>query len=172
MNFGNTQKFIAGIIVVGILLVAGIFISSSIQDTLETDVTLIGTVTNESGAFINSTGYTLNSASVTGFSSPAITAIFNASDDASILVGNASVSSVGVVTNATSTTWTNVTISYTYTYPSVQTSTASNASGDLVESLSGGSAWITILVVVGFAIIVLSMLTTNLSQNREQSYAY
>jgi len=51
-------------------------------------------------------------------------------------------------------------------------SAEANAANDLVTALSGGSAWITILVVVGFAIIVISMLTTNLSQNREQSYAY
>jgi hypothetical protein len=158
---------------VGIILVAGIFISASVQDALETDITSTGTVTNETGADINITGYTLDSASVTGFASPIITAIFNATDDAVILVGNATVSDAGVVTNATVTTWENVTISYTYTYPSIETSAASNASGDLVVSLSSGSAWITILVVVGFAIIILSILTSGfIGNSKEQKYAY
>ena len=41
-------------------------------------------------------------------------------------------------------------------------SAAQNASNDLVDALAGGTAWITILVVVGFAVIVLSMLTSGL----------
>ena len=41
-------------------------------------------------------------------------------------------------------------------------SAAQNASNDLVDALAGGTAWITILVVVGFAVIVLSMLTQGL----------
>jgi uncharacterized membrane protein YjgN (DUF898 family) len=41
-------------------------------------------------------------------------------------------------------------------------SSAQNAANDLVTALSGGTAWITILVVVGFATIVLGMLTSGL----------
>lgn len=41
---------------------------------------------------------------------------------------------------------------------------ASNATGDLVDALAGGSAWITILVVVGFAVIVLGMLSEGLGR--------
>lgn len=41
---------------------------------------------------------------------------------------------------------------------------ASNAAGTLVTALAGGSAWITILVVVGFAVIVLGMLTSGLGR--------
>ena len=41
-------------------------------------------------------------------------------------------------------------------------SAARNASDDLVDALAGGTAWITILVVVGFAVIVLGMLTQGL----------
>ena len=44
------------------------------------------------------------------------------------------------------------------------TTIASNAAGTLVTALAGGSAWITILVVVGFAVIVLGMLTSGLGR--------
>ena len=44
------------------------------------------------------------------------------------------------------------------------TTAASNASGTIVTALSGGSAWITILVVVGFAVIVLGMLSEGLGK--------
>ncbi len=44
-----------------------------------------------------------------------------------------------------------------------------NAANDLVTALAGGSAWITILVVVGFATIVLGMLTTGLGRAADMS---
>ncbi len=43
-------------------------------------------------------------------------------------------------------------------------SAARNSSNDLVTALAGGSAWITILVVVGFAVIVLGMLSEGLGR--------
>ena len=46
----------------------------------------------------------------------------------------------------------------------LETTVASNAAGTLVTALAGGSAWITILVVVGFAVIVLGMLTSGLGR--------
>jgi len=50
--------------------------------------------------------------------------------------------------------------SYDYTF--TNESTSSTASGNLVTSLAGGNSWITILVVVGFAVIVLGMLSEGL----------
>ena len=41
-------------------------------------------------------------------------------------------------------------------------SAAANAADDVVTALSTGTSWISILVVVGFATIVLSMLTSGL----------
>ena len=41
-------------------------------------------------------------------------------------------------------------------------SAAANASDDVVAALATGTSWISILVVVGFATIVLSMLTSGL----------
>ena len=44
-----------------------------------------------------------------------------------------------------------------------------NAANDLVTALSGGSAWVTILVVVGFATIVLGMLTSGLGRSADMA---
>lgn len=41
---------------------------------------------------------------------------------------------------------------------------AYNAAGSTVTALSNGTPWITILVVVGFAVIVLGMLTSGFSE--------
>lgn len=46
-------------------------------------------------------------------------------------------------------------------------SAAQNAADDVVDALATGTAWISILVVVGFATIVLSMLTTGLGSAAE-----
>ena len=51
-------------------------------------------------------------------------------------------------------------------------SAEANAANDLVTALSGGSAWITILVVVGFATIVLSMLTSGLGTSSDAGPVY
>jgi len=84
----DMQSFIIGIIIVGITLVIGIYISATMATTLMVD--------NGSGTMINSI--------------------------------------------------------------------ASNSANSLVTALAGGSAWITILVVVGFAVIVLGMLSEGLGR--------
>jgi len=71
------------------------------------------TVTNETNAYLNSTGYIVLNASVTGFSGLAITSALNSTDGTDILLGNFTVTGANV-TNATTQTFKNV--SYTYTY--------------------------------------------------------
>ncbi len=157
------NKFIIAVVVIGVTLIIGIFIASSIQNvTLESTAV---TVTNETGAYINATGYTLDGASANGFTGVSITIAYNDTSGNVINSGNYTVSSVGVVTNITTVVWNNVSISYGYTYDA-DTST-SDAAGDLVTALAGGSAWITILIVVGFATIVLGMLTQGLGRKEE-----
>jgi len=43
-------------------------------------------------------------------------------------------------------------------------SAAYNAAGEAVTALGNGTPWLTILVVVGFAVIVLGMLTSGFSE--------
>jgi len=126
-------------------------------------------VTNETGAWLNATTYTVDSSTATSFSGLSIVSAINTTDNSSIGIGNFTVSGAGF-TNATATTWDSIWVTYSYTYDA--DSATSNASGDLVISLSGGSAWITILVVVGFATIVLGMLTSGLGKSAEQESAF
>ena len=120
------------------------------------------TITGESG-FINSSGYRLNIANFQDFGSITITSARNAT--AIIGAGNFTVNATtGRVTNKTTSTipgvWTGVTFNYTATFTN-QTA-ASEASAEVVEALSTGTSWISILVVVGFATIILTMLTSGL----------
>ena len=112
-QLGNLQGIIFALIIVGILLGAGFFI---LDEFLNQTDNVVASVTNESGAYINSTGYTLNDVSVIGFNSPTIVQIVNATDgDGTIIAnGNYTLSSAGVLTNATATTWADVNVSYSY----------------------------------------------------------
>lgn len=74
-------------------------------------------VTNESG-FINSTGYTLSGFD-SSWSGLTLTALYDATDNSVIGLGNATLDSAsGVVTNATANEYNNVLISYDYVSPS------------------------------------------------------
>jgi hypothetical protein len=109
-----------------LMLVSALVVSSLASNIVLTESTLSGAVTNETGAYINETGYTLALATATSFASPVITALYNATDDTAFGVGNATVSATGVVTNATVTNWDDVLVSYTYTYTDGSTSSGVN----------------------------------------------
>jgi choline-glycine betaine transporter len=171
MNKFNLQRFIISVVIIGVVLVVGIYITDSIGQTVRAENTA-ATVTNETGAYVNSTGYTLALATADSFGNPVITAAWNATDDGPIGLGNITVSGAGVVTNATATEWSDVIVSYTYTYTA--DTDASDAASDVVDALATGTSWISILVVVGFAVIILTMLTSGLgtAARREDEVPY
>lgn len=74
-----------------------------------------------------------------------------------ILGNNISISSCGVKANNTAFNNTNWYCTYNYTF--ITSTTSSIASANLIQSLSSGSAWITIIIIVGFAIVVIALLT-------------
>ena len=71
-------------------------------------------VTNETGAWLNQTAYTVSNSGAVGFASLVITSAINTTDNSSIAVGNFTVSEA-TFTNASVTTWPSVWVSYTYT---------------------------------------------------------
>jgi len=167
-NEFNLQKFIISVVIVGVALVIGIYITDSIGDTVKATNTA-GTVANETG-WLNETGYTLGQASLEDFVAGTLV-VLNATDNTTILSGNYTLTS-NVLTNATETTWPSVRISYPYTYTA--STNASDAADDVVDALATGTSWISILVVVGFAVIILTMLTSGLgtAARREDAVPY
>ena len=172
----NLQKFIISVVIVGVILVLGIYISSEIGGIVDAPNTA-GSVTNESGAYVNLTGYTLEQASLTDFSGT-ITAVWANVSLTPYLIpaSNYTLSDAGVLTNATivpnATEYNDANVSYTYTYTAA--TSASDAADDVVDALATGTSWITILVVVGFATIILTMLTSGLGNmaRRENEIPY
>jgi hypothetical protein len=117
--FGLTavQTFFAVILGIALLAYVIVIIMGTLGGTtILPQLTYAGSVTNETGAYINTTGYTLTEASTSGFSSPVLTALYNATAGTAIGLGNATVSAAGVITNTTVTNWNNVSVSYTYNY--------------------------------------------------------
>ena len=158
------NSIVIAMLVVILVVVAGLVVSSITSNSIFTDVTAGGTVTNETGAYLNSSGYTLDDASTSGFTSPVITALFNATDDSVIAVGNASVTGAGVMTNASAVVYNDVLVSYTYTYSTdrnlagLNVSAVASSFGSFVTNLIAFLAIIgTILGVVWLIFYVKSL---------------
>jgi len=138
-------------IIIGFTIITNLY---PIQEELATSTTLVDII-NESG-WLNSTTYTLDDASVIGFTSPAIVVIINATDNAIISADNYSLSSAGVLSNTTYG-WYDVKISYYYgikeTTASVEQLRSNLTSG--IGSVSNKLPTIFLLAVI---IIVLAIL--------------
>ena len=135
-NKKKAKEIIDGIViamaVVIFVVIAGLIVASITGSTVFNDLTSSYTVNNETGGFINSSGYTLGQAGVTGFVNPALTYLVNTTDNSTIGLANATVSGAGVVTNATVVNWNDeVLVSYTYT-----ASTGRNVAGLNITAIS------------------------------------
>ena len=115
------------------------------------------TVTNETGGWINETGYTIDGASACQFGSPVLTDLWNATDDTEVLLANATVSSVGIVTNITDTTYADALISYTYTWGSG----ACDASENMTAEFGNYTSLIGLVGTIIFLGLVIGVLVAS-----------
>lgn len=155
MGFGMVVFILLGVLF-GAMIMTFIFGNIGNIDVI-TDSS--GSVSNETGAYINATGYTLVKSSVQGFAAPVITAAINTTSNTTILAGNYTVSAAGVVTNATVANFDSVWISYTYTYYSdaeINTRDVNNDSLSAIENYSGQSG--TQFLVIGIAITLIILI--------------
>lgn len=118
----NVNKTVRGFAVVaftllgllfGMLIMTFIFGNLSTVSVTTSDYDSI-TVTNETGAAANATGYTLDAVSERGFRNPSITQARNGSSGVVVEAGNYTLSSAGILTNATAVIWPNLHLDYTY----------------------------------------------------------
>jgi hypothetical protein len=144
-----------GILVVasiGILLALVMYILSSIGNSMQISNT-IGTVVNETGGYVNQTGYTLVQSTLRDdFANPVITAVINATNNVTLLAGNYTLNGNSLV-NASVVKWPNVKVSYTYTYSADTAS--SNATATMVDQFVDFLPWLGIILLVLAAGVVL-----------------
>jgi len=152
LSIGDAPKVVLIVGLIFLLMATIAFIGEKYGDSIENIDS--ATVTNESGAYINSTGYTLANAGAYSFANPVIVSAYNNTDNIIILSGNYSISSTGVLTNATTTTWADVNVTYTYNW--YDRSSAFNATIGLQTeisdnvSIAGIVLTISLVVFVGF----------------------
>jgi ATP-dependent Zn protease len=115
-------------------------------------------ITNEVG-HINSTGYLLSNASVTGFASLSITGASNYTSGLSIHSGNYTYTSAGNVTNASATEWNNVTFNYTYTKNSdIEINSEDLIRNYTTSATNTGKQFPTVGTIVGIALLLVILI--------------
>ena len=158
MENQDMKGFILAILMIGLTLVFGIYLADTMHNNflLTTAVTAVNETVTASDA-----GTGMAASLLADGSCGTITAVYNATANIAILAGNYTQINC-VLVNTTSEYLNAWLVSYPYTFSNETSS--STASGTLVTSLAGGSAWVTILIVVGFAVIVLGMLSEGLGK--------
>lgn len=131
------------------------------------------TQTNETGGFINQTGYTLSrSTSESGYTSPTITQIVNNTDGSVINSGNWTISG-STLRNATEINYNTISISYTYTADSSQqrnlNTILSNTSTGVTGFFSSINPVYAILAVLVIILILVVLVRVVQSPNRTGS---
>ena len=147
-------------------LVIGVIVALVIVSTLTSSGLLESTgntVTNETDAYLNVTGYTLAGASATG--NPrgyVITAVWNLTTADLLLSGNYTVSSVGVLTNASTSEYSTnnygVNVSYTYTTDGTEEATVDSMSANFTSGIDEVSSKLPTVLLIAAIVLILGIL--------------
>lgn len=164
----NPQNLIMLVLIVGLILVVGIYILSQFQTQFD-DSTLVTTnvVYDTTDVWVNSSGNTLQGVGGTNWDLVSFTLIDT--DDNSTIAATQYTITNGVITNATETSYSQVAFTYTYTTGYDTSDEASISAGDLVDSLAAGTPWLTIIIVVGFSVIVLVVISEGLNKAKKEN---
>ncbi len=163
----DLQKFVTTIIVVSITLILGMYITSEIGDNTTELVTTTGTNVNETlSAVDNVTNSSYAILTTESSASCTTSAVYNSSNDVLVASGNYTAYDDCKLILADDSEYIgyDLDVTYDYSYTLDTATVASNASDDLVTSLSNGTGWIAILIVVGFATVILALLSSGLGQ--------
>ena len=160
-SIGGTEFFIELMIAVFIVVMIAFALaitSASIKSSSTVTSSASVIVTNETG-YINQTGYILSGASAYGFNTPVLTALYNRTSGLPIVLANASISAVGIVTNATVIIWNNASISYTYNYD-----TSDRVSQALINNYTSGltsvATYVPTWLILGGLVVVIGIIVT------------
>ena len=157
---GQTSAGLITGLVMGIAgLVIGVIVALVIVSTLTSSGILASVdnaVSNESG-HLNITTYTLAGAAASGNPRDySITNVWNIST--LLLSGNYSVSSVGVMTNASATDFHNVTITYTYITDGVEEASVDRMSTNFTAGIDEVSSKLPTVLLIAAIILILGIL--------------
>lgn len=145
------------VMVLVISILAGLtFLFVASLKTNVVDTTISATTATDNNVYINATGYTLAGASDLEATGYVITLVKNATDDVTILSGNYTVSSLGVLTNASVTNWADVNVTYSYNRIA---ESHRNAYDSVVGTEDAGAGVVGYLPLIFIALIFGAVLT-------------
>ncbi len=164
LGLETTKQVMVAFLILSVTAVAILLsltaLDDSIGDTVDLSFSPTVTVLNETGAYINITGYTLSGYNST-WSSIIATAVWNETTVDLLESGNYTLSSVGVLTNASESEYSTndygVNVSYTYLFTIDGGSVSSivgNISAGLVTFFASTGTIFSILIVV---VIILAI---------------
>ena len=162
---GQTGGLITGLVFGIASLVIGVIIAFVIISTLTGANMLEGsrtsaTTTNETGAYINSTGYTLDEYDSDTTKGVSITGAWNYSEDIGTVIpaANYSISTAGVLTNATTIEYSDVNVSYTITTESNEEAATDNLDANFTEGIDNVSDKIPTVLLIAAIVLILGVL--------------
>jgi hypothetical protein len=152
---GDAPTIVLLVGLVFLIMATMAFIGDKYNNAIDTDNT-IATAVNETGGFLNTTGYTLaKSSTAKNYASPAIVQIINATSGVVINSGNYTL--VGsTLYNASAVNYPTVKVTYTYTYSAE--SSASNVTLDMNTELGNNTSIAGIVLTISLVGIVLTIL--------------
>lgn len=143
---------VLAVVLLAILVIVAIVLFEALGTSFTTTTT---TVTNESGAFINATGYTVTNSTACNFNTFSVTQAFNVTSGLAIGLGNITANSdTGVITNATNTNFDDVNVSYTY----LSGAGACEATDDMITQFGTYPALVGLVGTIVFLGLVIGVL--------------
>ena len=135
------------------------------------------TITNRSAVYINTTGYTIPEVTNSNFNGGvSVLTIYNASNGVVLLSGNYSMTSTGLLTNASATNWPSVNMTYSYstkTDARLSTETVQNNSLQGIVAYTSNSSTqfntvsiaIILVLLIGVFLIFWKIFVSNKKKN-------
>ena len=147
------------LVLIGVLVIIAIFLFVTLGDTF-TDIE--ESVINETGAYINTTGYTLGGATDCNFNTPVITALWNATSPILLIdAGNYTVSSGGILTNASTSDFSTGSFGMNVSYTYKQGGAACDATNVMVTQFGAYPALVGLIGTIIFLGIVIGVLVAS-----------
>lgn len=167
----NSLIWGVGGLIISLILIFVMVQTVNTSNLLGADDTLTITTTNESGGYINATGYQLGTTYNSSRSSFAILQAWNATDGLLLTSGNYTVNSTGFVTNATATTWADVNFTYTYvfTYTNDEQLAANNLAGNFTTGVSNISSKVPTILLIAAIVVLLTVIVLLTNRTRQMN---
>ena len=163
------------VLLVGVSIVIGIVIFNTMSESTVIGLeTQSGSSVNETIATVNEAGTSFDISSLRDVVCASVSNVLNASGNVVIPSANytqtaCSIAYSGPVDDTFGFNNSNWKVSYTFTFTNY--TTAGQTGNDMIDGLGTGMSWITIIIVVFFASVVLKVLLSGANKNTTEAVA-